>query len=97
MFELFRMLRPYGWRIALVTVLLTGQSIANLYLPDLNADIINNGIARGDTDYILLKGGAMLLVSLGLACVSVLPTYFSAIPSLSYGRDMLALLYRHDS
>lgn len=95
MFELFRMLRPYGWRIALVTVLLTGQSIANLYLPDLNADIINNGIARGDTDYILLKGGAMLLVSLGLACVSVLATYFSAFTSMSFGRDMRARLFRH--
>jgi ATP-binding cassette subfamily B protein len=95
MFELFRMLRPYGWRIALVTVLLTGQSIANLYLPDLNADIINNGIARGDTDYILLRGGAMLLVSLVLACVSVLATYYSAFTSMSFGRDLRARLFRH--
>jgi len=45
-------LRPYSREVAIVVVLVTIQSIANLYLPNLNADIINNGIAKGDIPYI---------------------------------------------
>ena len=48
-----RYLHPYRWPVVLVIVLLFVQSIANLLLPNLNADIINNGIATGDTEYIL--------------------------------------------
>ena len=55
--------RPTGAPIALVLVLLLVQAIANLYLPELNADIINNGVAKGDTDYILRTGGFMLVVT----------------------------------
>ena len=44
-------------------VLLLVQAIANLYLPELNAEIINNGVATGDTDYILRTGGFMLAVT----------------------------------
>ena len=44
-------------------VLLLIQAIGNLYLPDLNADIINNGVAKGDNDYILRTGGLMLVVT----------------------------------
>ena len=43
-------LRPYRWRIGIISVLVLGQAIGNLYLPTLNADIINNGVAKGDTD-----------------------------------------------
>jgi len=43
--------------VVLVVGLLLIQAIANLYLPDLNADIINNGVAKGDTDYIMRTGG----------------------------------------
>lgn len=95
MFKLFRMLRPYGVRIVLVLLLLTAQSVANLYLPELNADIINFGISTGDTEYILLKGGAMLLVSLGLTGVSIAATYLSAFTSMSFGRELRARVFRH--
>lgn len=95
MLVLLKMLRPHRWRIALITVLLTAQSIANLYLPDLNADIINNGIASGDTGYILRKGGAMLLVSLVLAVIAGLATYLSSFTSMSFGRDLRSRLFRH--
>ena len=43
-------LKPYWKQVTLVVVLLLGQAIANLYLPDLNADIINNGVAKGDIE-----------------------------------------------
>lgn len=50
-------LRPYRWALALIVLLVLGQVLANLYLPTLNADIINNGVVKGDTDYILEVGG----------------------------------------
>ncbi len=95
MFKLFRMLKPNRWRIALVFVLLTAQSLANLYLPDLNAEIINTGIAQGDTGFILRKGGVMLLVSLALAGVSIFATYLSSFTSMSFGRDLRSRVFRH--
>ena len=64
MIALFRTyLRPYVVPLALVLVLLLIQAIGNLYLPVLNADIINNGIAKGDNDYILRTGALMLGVT----------------------------------
>jgi ATP-binding cassette subfamily B multidrug efflux pump len=45
-------LKPYWRQITLVIALLFVQAIANLYLPTLNADIINNGVVKGDTHYI---------------------------------------------
>ena len=59
-----RHLPPYSGPVAIVTVLLLVQSIANLYLPNLNADIINNGVSKGDTDYIWRIGALMLAVTL---------------------------------
>ncbi len=52
---LTKYLRPYGKQISFVLVLLLIQAIANLYLPELNADIINNGVAKGDTAYIVSR------------------------------------------
>ncbi|MCO6501464.1 MAG: ABC transporter ATP-binding protein, partial [Acidimicrobiales bacterium] len=56
--------RPYRWPITIIVVLQFASTLAALYLPSLNADIIDNGVARGDTGYILRVGGWMLLVSL---------------------------------
>ena len=62
-------LRPYGrWLLAIVVLQLLG-TIAALYLPSLNADIIDNGVATGDTGYIMRIGAWMLAVSLAqIAC-----------------------------
>ncbi len=56
-------LRPYTRLIVVVLFLLLVQAIGNLYLPYLNADIINYGIATGDNDYILQVGALMLVVT----------------------------------
>ncbi|MGH8259564.1 MAG: ABC transporter ATP-binding protein, partial [Steroidobacteraceae bacterium] len=68
-------LRPYlGWLIAVVLLQLLG-TIASLYLPNLNADIIDYGIAKGNTGYILRAGGWMLIISLvQIACSSAATT-----------------------
>src|SRR5207249_12320857 len=66
-----RYLPTYRTEVAIVTVLLLIQSIANLYLPNLNADIINNGVAKGDTDYIWRTGAVMLGVTLVLGVLAI--------------------------
>ncbi|MDT4960236.1 MAG: ATP-binding cassette, subfamily multidrug efflux pump, partial [Pseudonocardiales bacterium] len=58
-----RFLRPYKKLLLVVVVLQLVGTMASLYLPTLNADIIDNGIAKGDTGYILSTGGWMLAVS----------------------------------
>ena len=67
-----RFLRPYRSALLIVAVLTTMQVIANLYLPFLNADIINNGVVTGDIGYIVRTGAIMLGLSAGLAAISVI-------------------------
>ena len=83
-----RHLPPYSRPVAIVTVLLLVQSIANLYLPNLNADIINNGVSKGDTDYIWRIGALMLVVTLVLGVLSVISVYFASRASMGVGRDI---------
>jgi ATP-binding cassette, subfamily B, multidrug efflux pump len=95
MIALFRAhLPPYRWPLLLVIALLLVQAIANLYLPELNADIINNGVATGDTDYILRTGGLMLIVTFALAIAAVVTAYWSARVSMGFGRDVRGAIFR---
>jgi ATP-binding cassette subfamily B multidrug efflux pump len=64
------------------------QSMASLALPTLNADIINKGVATGDTGYILNTGGLMLLISVGQVAGSIFATYFGSRLAMSVGRDI---------
>ena len=86
-------LRPYGGPVALVVGLMLVQSIANLYLPNLNADIINNGVARGDVPYIWRIGALMLGVAVGLAAISVVAVYFASRTSMGVGRDLRGAVF----
>ncbi|HEY7624887.1 MAG TPA: ABC transporter permease, partial [Candidatus Limnocylindria bacterium] len=88
-----RFIGPYRRQTAIVTVLLLAQSIANLYLPNLNADIINNGVAKGDTDYIWRIGAVMLLVTLLLGVLAVIAVYFASQTSMGVGRDVRAAVF----
>ncbi len=90
-------LRPYtGWLTAVIVLQLAG-TIASLYLPNLNADIVDNGIARGDTAYILRTGGWMLLISLAQIGCSVAATYYGSRIAMSVGRDLRAAVFRRVS
>ena len=89
-----RYLRPYSGRIAGVLVLLLVQAIGNLYLPTLNGDIINEGVAKGDTDYILRVGGLMLVVSLVLGAASIVAVFWAAQVAMSMGRDVRSAIFR---
>jgi len=86
-------LRPYAGPLSIVLALQLVQSIANLFLPSLNADIIDNGVAKGDTAYILRTGGVMLAVSLGQVVCAMVAVYFGAKVAMSMGRDVRALVF----
>ena len=87
-------LRPYWRQILVVLALLLVQAIANLYLPTLNADIINNGVLTGDTAYILKTGGLMLLVTLVFVAAAVVAVYWGSKVAMAFGRDVRGALFR---
>jgi ATP-binding cassette subfamily B protein len=89
-----RFLRPYKKLLLVVVVLQLVGTMASLYLPTLNADIIDNGIAKGDTGYILSTGGWMLAVSLLQIACSLVAVYFGARTAMSFGRDLRATIFR---
>ncbi|MGW1057162.1 ABC transporter ATP-binding protein [Micromonospora rubida] len=88
-------LRPYHRPLAAVVALQFVGTMASLYLPSLNADIIDQGVARGDTDYILRIGGWMLLVSLAQIACSTAAAYLGARTAMGFGRDVRAEIFGH--
>jgi ATP-binding cassette subfamily B protein len=91
-------LRPYGRAIVLVVLFQFVQTLATLYLPTLNADIIDNGVVQGDTGYIVRTGGFMLGVTLGQIVCSIVAVYFGARTAMALGRDVRAAIFHrvHD-
>jgi ATP-binding cassette subfamily B protein len=87
-------LKPYWKQITLIVGLLFVQAIANLYLPNLNADIINNGVAKGDTAHIMSVGGFMLGVTLLLGVAAIIAVYWSSKTAMAFGRDVRGALFR---
>ena len=96
---LVRLLRQYlaPYRTGVVAVLLLQlvQTIATLYLPSLNADIIDNGVAVGNTGYIVRIGGVMLGVSLVQVACAIAAVYFGARTAMALGRDLREGLFAH--
>lgn len=90
---LVKTLRPYQSLLWLVVLFQLVQTIASLYLPTLNADIIDNGVANGDTNYILITGGWMLLISLIQIAATVIAVFFGAKTAMSMGRDLRSEIF----
>ncbi|MET8082616.1 ABC transporter ATP-binding protein [Micromonospora sp. NPDC005237] len=88
-------LRPYQRPLLAVVLLQFVGTMASLYLPSLNADIIDKGVARGNTDYIVHTGGWMLLVSLVQIVCSIAAVYLGARTAMGFGRDVRARLFAH--
>jgi len=86
-------LRPYLREVSIVVVLVLIQAIGNLYLPNLNADIINNGVAKGDIDYIWRTGAVMLAIALVLGVISVGGVYWASLASQGMGRDLRGAVF----
>ena len=88
-----RHLRPYLPHVAAVAVLQLATVLATLYLPSLNADIIDNGVATGDTDYIWRVGGIMLIVAMAQVITAIASVWFGARVAMGMGRDIRRSVY----
>ncbi|MFC0625532.1 ABC transporter ATP-binding protein [Kribbella deserti] len=86
-------LRPYAGNLSMVVILQLVGTIASLYLPSLNASIIDNGVAKGDTGYIMGHGGWMLAVSLIQVVCSIGAVYYGAKTAAGFGRDVRAAVF----
>jgi len=87
-------LRPYLREVTVVVALVLISSIANLYLPNLNADIINNGVVKGDVPYIWRTGALMLAITVVLGIIAVGAVYWASIASMGLGRDLRSSVFR---
>ncbi len=86
-------LRPYTTQLVIVIGLLLVGAIGNLYLPNLQGDIINNGVVKGDTDYIIRIGGLMLLVTAVIGLSAIVAVYYSSRVAMGFGRDVRAAVF----
>lgn len=87
-------LAPYRRPIAVIVVLQLLGTLAMLYLPSLNAQIIDQGVVLGDTAYIIERGTVMLAVSVLQALCAVAAVWFAARTAMSFGRDLRAAIFR---
>ena len=85
--------KPYAGQFALVIALQLATTLATLYLPDLNADIINNGVAQADVPYIWRVGRTMLLVALVQIVAAIGAVWFASQVAMKTGRDIRAAVY----
>lgn len=83
-------LRPHRTLLLAVVIFQLAQSIASLYLPTLNADIIDEGVAKANIGYILSLGGVMLAITLLQIVCAVIAVYFAAKAAMGVGRDLRA-------
>jgi len=89
-----RYLTPYKWVLVGILLLQLLGAIAALYLPTLNADIIDQGVAMGDTGYIIRTGGWMLAVSVVQIIATVAAVYYASRTSMGMGRDLRASIFQ---
>ncbi|WP_152365316.1 ABC transporter ATP-binding protein [Microlunatus speluncae] len=86
-------LRPYWPLVAGVVLFQLIGTVASLYLPSLNASIIDNGVAKGDTGFITSTGMVMLAISAVQLVAAVGATYLGARLAMSFGRDLRAAIF----
>ncbi|MHB8620729.1 MAG: ABC transporter ATP-binding protein [Chloroflexota bacterium] len=97
MIKLLRLIRPYRGLIGAVLVLALFQSLANLFLPRLLADIVDSGIVKGDTGYIVRVGGLMLAIALGGTVCAIAASFCSARIAIGFGRIIRGEIFTHVS
>ncbi len=90
---IFTYLKPYWRELLAILVLQVLATAMSLYLPNLNAQIIDDGVVKGDTDLIWRSGALMLLFSLVQAAGQIGATWFGALTAMSLGRDLRAAIF----
>lgn len=93
MLKILTNLKPFTWTVAVILIFIFGQAMAELALPTLMSDVVNNGMMQGDTGYILTYGGYMLLVALASSACSVIGAFFSARVALGLGRNLRNMVF----
>jgi ATP-binding cassette subfamily B multidrug efflux pump len=93
MIRLLRFLKPFSMVVAAILVLLLLQTLADLYLPTLMADIVDTGVVISDTAYIWQVGQFMLLVAAGSAIASIIAALLSAHAATGFGRDVRSRVF----
>ena len=88
MFKLFKFLKPYWWQVIILLFATALQVYTTLRLPALMADIINNGIVPGNTNYIWMTGLRMIGIAVVSAGATLISSYFAARVGTSYARDI---------
>lgn len=95
MLKILKNLAPYKWLVAAVVVLIFGQSMADLFLPTLMADIIDNGVVKGNIPYIWEIGAWMLLISALGAVAAITASFYSSKAAMGMGRDLRRKVFSH--
>ena len=93
--KITKFIKPFVAGIAAVVVLMFFQSLSELFLPKLMADIVDNGIAQGNTGYIFKTGGIMLLIAALGTVLAVSATYLSSRIASAFGRDLRQEVFSH--
>lgn len=92
--KVFQFLKPYRWHTIGAIVLVLVNSVTQLILPTLMAEMINNGIAKGDMNYIYKIGAWMLVVSVLVVLSAVALSYCSSIASVGFGMEARKQIFR---
>jgi ATP-binding cassette, subfamily B, multidrug efflux pump len=87
--------RPYRWLLTVVAVLQVISTLASLYLPTVNAAIIDDGVAKGDTGTITELGGVMLAVTGLQVLCAIGAVYFGSRAAMGFGRDLRSAIFHH--
>ena len=93
MFKLLRYILPYSRNVFFILVFLFGQAMAELYLPTLMSDVVNNGMMRGNTGYIWRYGSYMLIVAMGSGLSAICGNFLSSLTSIGVARDLRNALF----
>jgi ATP-binding cassette subfamily B multidrug efflux pump len=92
---LWQYVRPYRWLLTIVAGLQVISSLASLYLPTINAQIIDDGVAKGDTDRITQLGGIMLGVTAMQVLCAVGAVFYGSRAGMGFGRDLRSAIFHH--
>src|SRR5215208_1355733 len=87
--------RPYRWLLTIVAVLQLISTLASLYLPTVNAAIIDDGVAKGDLHSIVRLGGVMLAVTALQVLCAIGAVYFGSRAGMGFGRDLRCAIFGH--
>lgn len=95
MFKLYKNLKPYTLQVITVFILVFLQSMSELYLPTLMSGIVDTGIIKGDTGYILKTGGIMLFIALGGTACTIYASFLSSRTSMGFGKILRGKVFSH--